>query len=217
MSHSDTTRRDRFCLCLPNMHVEYLRVEPPGIPTAFWRSSGLRTTSSCRKLHDELAAAAKQDPVAYRRALLDKSPRAKGVLELAAQKAGWGKPLRKGVGRGVSVQHAFATYMAQVPKSRCRRTEQFASGASSARSIGGTVVNPNTVQAQLQSGIIFGITAGSPWRDHAEGRSCRAEQFPRLPDAADERDAGDRGSHREEQRGSGRDRRDRKPRRSPRR
>src|SRR6267378_2746904 len=111
---SDTTEGAiDLVYALPNMHVEYLRVEPPGIPTAFWRSVGpSHNVFVVESFMDELAAAAKQDPVAYRRALLDKSPRAKGVLELAAQKAGWGKPLPERVGRGVSVQHAFATYMA---------------------------------------------------------------------------------------------------------
>jgi isoquinoline 1-oxidoreductase beta subunit len=145
---------------LPNLHVEYLRVEPPGVPTAFWRSVGpSHNVFVVESFMDELAAAAKQDPVAYRRALLDKSPRAKGVLELAAQKAGWGKPLPKGVGRGVSVQHAFATYMAQVAE-----VEVAKDGAVRVRRVVcavdcGTVVNPNTVQAQIQSGIIFGLTA----------------------------------------------------------
>jgi isoquinoline 1-oxidoreductase beta subunit len=96
---------------LPNMHVEYLRVEPPGIPTAFWRSVGpSHNVFVTESFMDELAAAAKQDPVAYRRALLDKAPRAKAVLELAAEKAGWGQPLPDRVGRGVSVQFVFATY-----------------------------------------------------------------------------------------------------------
>ena len=100
---------------LPNMHVEYVRVEPPGIPTAFWRSVGpSHNVFVTESFMDELAAAAKQDPVAYRLALLDKSPRAKAVLELAAEKAGWGQPLPERVGRGVSVQHAFATHLAQV-------------------------------------------------------------------------------------------------------
>ena len=100
---------------LPNLHVEYLRVEPPGIPTAFWRSVGpSHNVFVTESFIDELAAAAKQDAVAYRRALLDKSPRAKAVLELAAEKAGWGQPLPDRVGRGVSVQFVFGTYMAQV-------------------------------------------------------------------------------------------------------
>jgi isoquinoline 1-oxidoreductase subunit beta len=108
---------------------------------------------------DELAAAAKQDPVAYRRALLDKTPRAKAVLELAAEKAGWGQPLPERIGRGVSVQHAFATYLAQVAEVEVSRD-----GAVRVRRVVcavdcGTVVNPDTVQAQIQSAVIFGITA----------------------------------------------------------
>ena len=145
---------------LPNLHVEYLRVEPPGIPTAFWRSVGpSHNVFVTESFIDELAAAAKQDAVAYRRALLDKSPRAKAVLELAAEKAGWGQPLPQGVGRGVSVQFAFATYMAQVAE-----VEVSKDGAVRVRRVVcavdcGTVVNPDTVQAQIQSAIIFGITA----------------------------------------------------------
>src|SRR6476469_1948007 len=100
---------------LPNLHVEYVRVEPPGIPTAFWRSVGpSHNVFVTESFIDELAAAAKQDAVAYRRALLDESPRAKAVLELAAEKAGWGQPWPDRVARGVSVQNTFRTYMAQV-------------------------------------------------------------------------------------------------------
>ena len=145
---------------LPNMHVEYLRVEPPGIPTAFWRSVGpSHNVFVIESFMDELAAAAKQDPVAYRRALLNKSPRAKAVLELAAEKAGWGQPLPEGVGRGVSVQFVFATYLAQVAE-----VEVSKDGAVRVRRVVcavdcGTVVNPDTVRAQIQSAIIFGITA----------------------------------------------------------
>jgi isoquinoline 1-oxidoreductase beta subunit len=145
---------------LPNVRVEYLRVEPPGIPTAFWRSVGpSHNVFVTESFMDELAAAAKQDAVAYRRVLLDKAPRAKAVLELAAEKAGWGKPLPKGVGRGVSVQFVFATYMAQVAEVEVSRD-----GAVRVRRVVcavdcGTVVNPDTVRAQIQSAIIFGITA----------------------------------------------------------
>jgi isoquinoline 1-oxidoreductase beta subunit len=145
---------------LANMHVEYLRVEPPGIPTAFWRSVGpSHNVFVTESFIDELAAAAKQDPVAYRRALLDKSPRAKAVLDLAAEKAGWGQLLPRGVGRGVSVQFTFATYMAQiaeveVPKDGAVRVRRVVCTVDC-----GTVVNPDTVQAQIQSAIMFGITA----------------------------------------------------------
>jgi isoquinoline 1-oxidoreductase beta subunit len=145
---------------LPNMHVEYLRVEPPGIATAFWRSVGpSHNVFVVESFMDELAATAKQDPVAYRLALLDKSPRAKAVLELAAQKAGWGQPLPERVGRGVSLQFVFATYMVQVAE-----VEVAKDGAVRVRRVVcavdcGTVVNPDTVQAQIQSAIMFGITA----------------------------------------------------------
>ena len=145
---------------LPNLHVEYLRVEPPGIPTAFWRSVGpSHNVFVTESFIDELAAAAKQDPVAYRRALLDKTPRAKAVLELAAEKAGWGQPLPERIGRGVSLQFAFATYMAQVAE-----VEVAKDGTVRVRRVVcavdcGTVVNPDTVEAQIQSAVMFGITA----------------------------------------------------------
>ena len=145
---------------LPNMHVEYLRVEPQGIPTAFWRSVGpSHNVFVTESIVDELAAAAKQDPVAYRLALLDKAPRAKAVLELAAEKAGWGQPLPERVGRGVSVQLVFATYLAQVAEVEVSRN-----GAVRIRRVVcavdcGIVVNPDTVRAQIQSAVIFGITA----------------------------------------------------------
>jgi isoquinoline 1-oxidoreductase subunit beta len=145
---------------LPNLHVEYVRAEPPGIPTAFWRSVGpSHNVFVTESFMDELAAAAKQDPVTYRRALLDKTPRAKAVLELAAEKAGWGKPLPERVGRGVSVQFVFATYLAQVAE-----VEVSTDGSVRVRRVVcavdcGTVVNPDTVRAQIQSAVIFGITA----------------------------------------------------------
>ena len=108
---------------------------------------------------DELAAAAKQDPVAYRLALLDKAPRAKSVLALAADKAGWGQPLPQRLGRGVALQFVFGTYMAQVAE-----VEVSKRGAVRVRRVVcavdcGTVVNPDTVRAQIESGIIFGVTA----------------------------------------------------------
>ena len=145
---------------LPNFHVEFVRVEPPGIPTGFWRSVGpSHNVFVTESFIDELAAAAKQDAVAYRRALLGKSPRAKAVLDLAAEKAGWGQALPKGRGRGVSLQFVFGSYMAQVAE-----VEVSKEGTVRVRRVVcamdcGTVVNPDTVQAQIQSGIIFGTTA----------------------------------------------------------
>ena len=145
---------------LKNLHIEYVRVEPPGIPTAFWRSVGpSHNVFVTESFVDELAAAAKQDAVAYRATLLDEAPRAKAVLALAAEKAGWGKKLPPRVGRGVSLQNAFASYMAQVAE-----VEVSNEGAVRVRRVVcavdcGIVVNPDTVRAQIQSAVMFGITA----------------------------------------------------------
>ena len=145
---------------LPNMRVEYLRVEPPGIPTAFWRSVGpSHNVFVTESFIDELAAAAKQDPVAYRLALLGKSPRAKAVLELAAKKAGWGQPLPERVGRGVSLQFVFGTYMAQVAEVEVSKNGEVRVRRVVCAVDCGTVINPDTVQAQILGAIVFGITA----------------------------------------------------------
>jgi isoquinoline 1-oxidoreductase subunit beta len=145
---------------LPNMHVEYVRAEPPGIPTAFWRSVGpSHNVFVTESFMDELAAVAKQDPIAYRRALLDKSPRAKAVLDLAAEKSGWGQPLPARIGRGIALQFVFGTYMAHVAE-----VEVASNGAARVRRVVcavdcGTPVNPDTIKAQIEGGVIFGITA----------------------------------------------------------
>ena len=148
---------------IPAQLVEYMRHEPP-LATAFWRGVGAtHNVFVVESFIDELAHAAKQDPVAYRRALLGKSPRMLAVLELAAQQAGWGKPLKaaagRRAGRGVSAQFAFGTYMAQVAE-----VSVGADGAVQVHRVVcavdcGQVVNPDTVVAQVEGGIVFGLTA----------------------------------------------------------
>lgn len=145
---------------LPNVHVEYVRVEPPGIPTAFWRSVGpSHNVFVTESFIDELAAAAKQDAVAYRRALLDHNPRAKAVLDLAAEKAGWGTPLPPGRGRGVALQNVFGSYLAQVAEVEVAKDGSVRVHRVVCAMDCGIVVNPDTVQAQIQSGVMFGVTA----------------------------------------------------------
>jgi isoquinoline 1-oxidoreductase beta subunit len=147
---------------IPNIRVEYVRQEPPpGIPTTFWR--GVGTTHSIfvvESFIDELAVALKQDPFEYRRALLDKSPRAKAVLELAAERAGWGRPLPPRSGRGISLLHAFGeTYIAEVAEVSVSNEGDVRVQRVVCAVDCGTIVNPDTVKAQMESGIIFGITA----------------------------------------------------------
>ena len=145
---------------LPNVHVEYVQVEPPGIATAFWRSVGpSHNVFVTESFIDELADKAKHDPVAYRLALLDKTPRAKAVLELASAKAGWGEKLPRRVGRGVSVQYAFGTYMAQVAEVDVSKDGEVRVRRVVCAVDCGMVINPDIVQAQVQSAVIFGITA----------------------------------------------------------
>jgi isoquinoline 1-oxidoreductase subunit beta len=137
-----------------------VRVEPPGIPTAFWRGVGpTHNVFVVESFIDELAAAAKQDPVAYRKALLVHNPRALAVLNLATEKAGWGKPMPARWGRGVSVQFAFGTYLSQVAE-----VEVASDGAIKVQRIVcdaecGYGVNPDTIAAQMEGGTIFGLTA----------------------------------------------------------
>jgi isoquinoline 1-oxidoreductase beta subunit len=158
---SDTTHGAiNLPYALPNMRVEYLRLEPPGIPTAFWRSVGpSHNVFVVESFMDELAATAKKDPVDYRRALLGKAPRAKAVLELAAEKAGWGKPLPKGSGRGVSTQFVMGTYMAQVAEVEVSKDGEVRVRRVVCAVDCGSVVNPDTVRAQVQGAVIFGISA----------------------------------------------------------
>jgi len=108
---------------------------------------------------DELAAAAKQDPVAYRRALLSKAPRHLAVVELAASKAGWGTPPPAGRARGIAVHKAFDSYVAEVAEvsvgpDGTPRVHRVVCAVDC-----GPVVNPDIVEAQMQSAIVYGLTA----------------------------------------------------------
>jgi isoquinoline 1-oxidoreductase beta subunit len=146
----------------PNMQVEYVRQEPPsGLRTGWWRGVGpTHNAFVVESFLDELAAAAKKDPVAYRRALLAKSARARAVLDLAAQKAGWGRPLPPGRGLGIALLHAFGeTYMAQVAEVSVSQAGDVRVHRVVAAVDCGVAVNPDTVEAQMEGGIIFGLSA----------------------------------------------------------
>jgi len=142
------------------IHVEYMRQEPPGIRTTWWRGVGVtRGTFVVESFIDELAADAKADPLAYRIALLDKNPRAKAVLRLAAERAGWGKPLPAGQGRGIALCIGFGSFIAQVVQVSVDKD-----GAVNPTRVWcavdcGIQVNPDTIRAQMESGIIFGLSA----------------------------------------------------------
>jgi isoquinoline 1-oxidoreductase beta subunit len=144
----------------PNQHIDFVRQEPRNVPTAFWRGVGpTRSTFVVESFVDELAAEAKVDPVKYRHDLLGKTPRAQNVLDVAAQAAGWGNTVPKGQGRGVSVMHAFGSFFGMVVDVSVNDAGEVAVNRVVCAVDCGVVVNPNTVEAQIQGGVIFGITA----------------------------------------------------------
>ena len=150
---------------IPSIRVEYVRHEEPVLDTGLWRGVGVTHNNFVvESFIDELAAAAKQDPVAFRRALLGKSPRALAVLDLAAKEAGWGKPLPPGHGRGVSLAVQRVGHLPG-PGRRGggdrRRRESRVHRIVCAVDCG-TIVNPDTVKAQIEGGIVFGIS-GALW------------------------------------------------------
>ena len=145
---------------LPNQFIDYVRQEPMDVPTAFWRGVGpTRGTFVVESFMDELAAQAKVDPVKYRHDLLGKTPRAQNVLDVAAREAGWGNTPPKGQGRGVSVMHAFGSFFGMVVDVTVNGDGEVAVNRVVCAVDCGMVVNPNTIEAQIQGGIIFGITA----------------------------------------------------------
>ncbi|MGF6598184.1 isoquinoline 1-oxidoreductase beta subunit [Paraburkholderia sp. GAS448] len=144
---------------LPNQLVDYVRQEPHAVPTAFWRGVGpTRGTFVVESFIDELAAQAKVDPVKYRRDLLGKTPRALNVLNVASEAAGWGSAVPKGQGRGVSVMHAFGSFLSMVVDVGVDKGEVAVTRVVCAVDCG-MVVNPDTIEAQVQGGVIFAITA----------------------------------------------------------
>jgi isoquinoline 1-oxidoreductase beta subunit len=145
---------------LPNIRVDYVQVEPPGIPTAFWRGVGVvKNVFVVESLIDDLAGAAKQDPVSYRRSLLGRNPRALEVLNLAAEKSGWGQPLPAGRARGVSLQSAFGGFMSLVAEVEVTPAGMVKVHRLVCAVDCGIVVNPDTIAAQVEGGTLFGLTA----------------------------------------------------------
>lgn len=129
------------------------------IPVLWWRSVGhSHTAFVVESFVDELAHAAKQDPLAYRRALLPADARERRALDLAAERFGWGKPLPKGHGVGVAVHASFGSYVAQIAEVSVENKTIKVHRVVCAIDCG-PVVNPLTVEAQMQSGIAFGLSA----------------------------------------------------------
>ena len=143
---------------IAHVAVDFIRHEP-GVPVLFWRSVGhSHTAFATESFVDEAAHAAGQDPVAFRRELLKYQHRHRWVLELAAEKAGWGTPLPEGRFRGVAVHKSFGSYVAAVAEVSVEGTEIRVHRIVMAADCG-QVVNPNLVEAQLEGSAVFGLSA----------------------------------------------------------
>jgi isoquinoline 1-oxidoreductase beta subunit len=145
---------------IPNFHVEYVRAEPRGVTTGFWRGVGPNNNVfAIECFMDELARKAGLDPIAFRRGMLDKNPRLKAALDLVAEKSDWGKPLPARVGRGVCAQPSFGSFIATVVEAEVDDKGEVHLRRVTSAVDTGIAVNPDTIVAQLQGGLIFGLTA----------------------------------------------------------
>ena len=144
---------------IPNILVD-LHSPKIGVPVQWWRSVGhSHTAFVVESFIDELAHAAKKDPFEFRLRLLAKHPRQKAVLELAAEKAGWGTALPLGRGRGIAVHESFGTFIAQVAEVSVSPEGNLRVHRVVCAVDCGRVVNPDTVAAQMEGGIVFGLSA----------------------------------------------------------
>ncbi len=147
-----------YMKAVPNHHVS-LHTVKTGIPVLWWRSVGhSHSAFAMESLIDEMAHAAGKDPLEYRRALLKDHPRHLAALNLAAEKADWGKPLPKGVFRGIAVHESFGSYVAQVAEVSVIK------GAVKVHRVVcaidcGLAVNPESLAAQMESSVSFGLGA----------------------------------------------------------
>lgn len=167
---------------IPNISVEYVRIDTP-VPVGFWRSVGSSHNAfTVETAIDELAHHAKKDPLKFRLDLLQKHPRAQKVLQVAAEKAGWDKKPAKRIGRGIAYHLSFDSYVAQVADIEVNKKD----GTIKVRKIVcavdcGSVVNPDTVKAQMMGGIVMGLSSALKERiEFARGKAV-TENFDTYP------------------------------------
>jgi isoquinoline 1-oxidoreductase beta subunit len=165
---------------VPSVQVENHIATSP-VTTQWWRSVGHSHTAFAKECFvDELARAAGKDPVEFRRALLAKQPRLLGVLNLAAEKAGWGTPPAPGVGRGVAVHKSFDSYVAEVAEVLVGKDGSLKVQRVVCAVDCGIVVNPDIVRAQMESGIAYGLGAALYGAITLDGGVVREANFDRY-------------------------------------
>ena len=171
---------DDLPYAIPNVAVESHQVDV-NVPVQWLRSVGhSHTAFAVECFIDELATLAQKDPYQFRRELLLKQPRYIGVLDLAAQKAGWGKPLPKGVGRGIAVHSAFGSYVAHVAEVSVT-AEKIKVDRMVCAVDCGQYVNPGIIAAQIEGGAIFGASAALFQELTFEGGRLQQTNFNTFP------------------------------------
>jgi isoquinoline 1-oxidoreductase subunit beta len=163
---------------VPNLSVEYVRIDTP-VPVGFWRSVGSSHNAfTAESFVDELAAAANKDPLEFRLNMLKNHRRAARVLELAAEKAGWGKPLTRGQARGIAYHLSFESYVAQVAEvSVDKKTGVIKVHKVTCAVDCGPVVNPAIVSAQMMGGLIMGLSAAMKEKIEVAAGGIKSENF----------------------------------------
>jgi isoquinoline 1-oxidoreductase subunit beta len=170
-----------FAYAVPNVRVEWVNKDL-GIPLGFWRSVGPSQNGFIvESFVDELAHAAGADPVEYRRMLLSKSPRHRGVLDLAAQKASWGTPLPPGRARGVAVGFSYGSYAAHVAEVSVNENGRPRVHRIVAAIDCGIAVNPDQVRAQMEGGAIYALTAALHGEITIDGGRVKQSNFHDYP------------------------------------
>ncbi len=145
---------------MQNLRVNYVPVPPKALRQSWWRGVGpLRSTYMLESFIDEVARSVDRDPVEYRMELLGSHPRAQAVLRLAAEQAGWGKPLEAGHGRGVAVQEVFGSFLATVVELQVTEDKGIKLKRLVVAVDCGQVMNPVSVKSQIEGGTLFGLSA----------------------------------------------------------
>lgn len=162
---------------IPNIYVDWVKNEP-GIPVGYWRSVGSSHTAfTVECFLDEVAAAAGKDPYEFRMSLLEKDKKKAAVLKLAAEKAGWGKPTAEGVFRGIAIAESFGSTVAEVAEVSVAKD----GGVTVHRVVCavdcGQTVNMDTVAAQMEGGIVYGLTAALYGEIEIEGGAVKQTNF----------------------------------------
>jgi len=165
---------------IPNIRVEYTEADP-GVPYGFWRSVGASVQGwVVEAFIDELATTAGKDPYQFRRDMLSKAPRHRAVLDLVAEKSGWGKPLAAGHARGIAMMEAFGSIIAQVAEVSVTngnvRIHKMWCAVDT-----GWVISPDTIKAQMEGGTIYGLTAALKGEITIENGRVKQRHFVDYP------------------------------------